>query len=219
MELKYVPRVSVNELYTLGKASVEICMPFASDLKDDLPNAKERLKEYELGLQKDKELYVKKTVLDNRRDRPVVGFKYDVKAEEYYPHDDATKEALRLLKETFNKYGKNMNTLPFDEQTAAEQMFLKEVKQLDLSALNDTSVLKWIPLMEETNREYMRGTLESAGEKADQAAQLSATKLAPQLENALDGLYRRMFANAVLGDNPKIVKAYEKLSVLIDSFK
>ncbi len=115
-----------------------------------------------------------------------------------------------------NKYT-GINKFPLNEQTAATDNLLSEIKSVLGSNVAFPHLTRWIPLIEDTNNQFKDVTSDSITERAKLKNTEAASYVAPQLTEELQNLYTLMFAFARIGDNDQIVKAYKELEVLIAS--
>lgn len=217
MNLIVIPKMRMNQLQSLAEQCYNICKPIPA-LADATKELRKEHTSFIESMQKDKASKYDKRISDNNRDAVITGFYGAIRAEQYYPHTDPkTKETLEVLARTAFKYGKSITKLSYNEETATIDNILSELKELDLSPLKNSDLVRWIPLLEEANKDFKK--VASDFSKGTSAASFvsAAVKQAPILENALKKLLALMFSHITISQDTQITKAYNEINLLIDS--
>ena len=205
------------QLQTVGDSSVEICKPIP-EVEPAVSLVETALADFKEGMLKDKASAAQKKVLDLIRDRLLSGFMYDVKAEQLFPYEDETeKEALTDLLHIVNKYGTGVGRLPLNEETAVIDNLLTDVEDLELTPLQPSGVLRWIPLLKDANSAFKAASQEYLTDSVRDMEEASASERAPVLVDALEALYAKLFAHIQLSPTESLTKAYAELEELVDS--
>ncbi|TAJ06852.1 hypothetical protein DMA11_22360 [Marinilabiliaceae bacterium JC017] len=217
MELISLPRLRVKELQTVGEKSLSICAGII-EVEPAARKVETILEVYKKGVRKDQASAGEKKGLDKIRDRFVSGFTADLNAEMYFPHvDPVTVEALNRLQDLTQKYGTKITRLPYSEETAAVDNLLADLKEIDTQAL-DFKVARWVPLIEKANNDFKAADDAYIDEKVRADQTDAATSQAPELIEALENLYKLLFAHVQITGTEPILTAYAKLETLVKSY-
>ncbi len=216
MELLNLPRLRHKELQTVGENSIRICSNIL-EVKPAVDKVQTSLDTFKQGMQKDKSNNISKKELDGERDRYTFGLLRTIQAETYFEYqDEETAQTVLKLGAIAGRYT-GITRLPLNEQTAATDNLLDEIKKLNLAEGTLTSVQRWLPFIEVSNTQF-KAAHDTIIEDSARLADISAASLvAPQLTNDLHNLYTLVFAYAQIGTNPSAVEAYKELEVLINS--
>jgi hypothetical protein len=216
MELLNLPRLRNKELQTIGEQSIRICGNI-SEVKPALEKAKASLETFKQGMQKDKSSGISKAEIDKERDRFTYGLLLNIKAETYFEYqEEATQQAVARLAAIANKYT-GITRLPLNEQTAAVDNLLDELKKLNLPAETLPVVQRWLPLIEAANNRFKTASNAIIADSAQMADISAAGLVAPQLIEDLQNLYSLVFAHARIGNNANTTNAFKELEILINS--
>lgn len=219
MDLQKVPKLKMRELQLYTEGVVPMMQPF-QELSDEMLAVQKADAEFRGGMRKILNNEVEKSVLDKRSDKAISGLFHAVKAEAAYPHE--TEEAVAVqkeLNELDEKYGAKIAKYSYSLQPATVDLMLEEVKQINLSALGETSVKKLFNIVEQYNADFKRGAIEFAKGEAEAKEQEAASTLAPALIDALNNAFKTMFGYAIVGQNPKLVQAYKEIVAFSDTYK
>lgn len=219
MEIITLPRLRLAELQSLSEAAASICAPIKEIEKEKLVFDKEFAVFKEAVMKKQAKGEIKKAV-DKVRDHYNSGFFFDIKAESFFPYtDEAAIEIVNQLKKLSEKYGFKINSLPFNEETAAIDNCMEEAEKIDLSPLASNDIGRWIPLIKEANQEF-KDVSKSFVEESTAAASLeSASAVAPELVHALEELFIQLFSIIRVAPTDELKKAYSELKTLVDSYR
>lgn len=215
MDIIHIPRLRNRELQTVGENSLRICSEI-TEVKPAYDKANATLESFIKGMQKEKLDGQQKSVYDKKRDKYTAGFINNIKYEKNFNHTDENAAVVVDLNNVISKYT-GVTRLPFNEQTAATDNMLQEVKTVIGNNESFPNLTRWIPLIEETNNEFKEASSDLIKDKANLKETDAASEIVPQLTDDLQKLYTLMFAYAQIGSNDSIVKAYKELEVLIDS--
>ena len=219
MEILTLPRLKIAELQTLTEAVLKICAPLTEVPKEKQEIEKE-FAHFKEGVLKNLAPADDKRTIDKERDRYNSGFFADIRAETYYPYNDAAaKNTVNKLKGLAEKYGTKINRLPFNEETAVIDNCIEEAGAIDLSPLVVPAVERWIPLLKDVNQRFKDATKEYVEESAAAANLESASAAAPGLYHAIEELFIQIFSVIRTTPNDALVKAYNELETLVDSYR
>nr|WP_319401004.1 DUF6261 family protein [uncultured Carboxylicivirga sp.] len=216
MELINLPRLRNKQLQTVAEDTIRICQPL-TEVQPALLKVKATLDRFKLGMIKGQVSATEKVSLDRVRDRLVSGFIHDLKAEFYFPHSDEDKKTLTEVNQIIKKHGSSIVRLPQNEETAAIDNLLFELKQLNQSVFEGNGLSRWLPLIEDANAAYKNAAGEFVDEKADAALVMSASMVAMELTVSLENLYTLLFAHAKVSDNESIHSAYSKIEEIVSA--
>ena len=218
MDLLNIPNIRVNQLQTLGESSLEICQNL-SEIAPSIETVKQALDKYLEGMTRDKASAAEKKKLDQTRDRLVLGFIKQVRAEQMFPHEDEQViSALQKLVLVINKYGSKITRISYDEESAAMDNMIAEVMGLDLSPLSTSGIARWIEPMQTSNDIFKSSSTQYIADSAATEQTESATSLAPALIEALEEMYNMLYAYIKIKPTDELVKAYTELKKLVYSF-
>ncbi|TAJ14273.1 hypothetical protein DMA11_06165 [Marinilabiliaceae bacterium JC017] len=217
MEIINLPRLRVKELQTLSENSLSICDGI-TELKPAIDLVQTTLNAFKRGMLKEQASAANKKELDADRAIYISCFFKNVSAEKHDPTlIPEVRETLERMCQITDKYGTKITRLSYNEETAAVDNLLTELKQIDTQAI-DKGVMRWIPLIEKANNDFKAANDAYIAERAKADSIESATSLAPTLQHALEELFTQMFAHAKLSTNEPIRIAYAELETLVKSF-
>ena len=217
MDIIRIPKMKMAQLQTVGDRSVEICKPIP-EVEPAVTQAETALTDFKEGMLKDKASAAEKKEIDLKRDRLVSGFMHDVKAEQLFPYEDENeKKALTDLLHLVNKYGTGVRRLPLNEETAVIDNLVTDVEELDLTVLQPSGVMRWIPLLKDANNAFKAASQEYLTDSVRDMEEASASERAPALVDALEAMYALLFAHIQLTPRENLTKAYAELEELVDS--
>ena len=151
MEIITLPRLRNAELQIVCESSLTICQPLTI-IQEVREKVEKEFAPFKAGMLKVQASAGDKKNLDKERDRYVLGFFGNVKAEEYFPHEKkAAQNVVAELIKVVNKYGGKITRLPLNEETATIDNMIGEVDKLDLSSLSEANLLRWLPLIVNAN--------------------------------------------------------------------
>jgi len=219
MELISLPRLRLKELQTMAENTLLICAPI-EEVSSATQKVKNTLDTFKRSMLKDQASAATKLELDKTRDRLVSGFKQDVRAEQYYPHQEvATIETLENVRQVMDKYGPHLTKLTYSEESAAIDNMLTELKQVDTLALEGTGIDRWIPLIENANNAFKNAASNYVSQSAKAMETQAATTLVPALMASLDELYTLLFAHVKITQSDQLKTAYAELEELVDAYR
>ncbi len=161
-----------------------------------------------------------KKILDQSRDTLISGLVQATQAEQKFPNeDDSVLATLKQFTDIVFKYGYDLTYLPYDDESAETDNLLAELKRLDLTPLETTSLLRWIPVIENANNAFKTRADEYIGETAAAAEVEAATALAQPLIAALNQLFLMLFSQANSTKSEALLKAHNEMQRLVDSYK
>jgi hypothetical protein len=214
-----LPRLRNQQLQTLTDSSINICKDI-TEITPERQKVETLFGQLKMGIQKEQAIGIDKRAFDNSRDNFIRGFFNNLEAELAFPHtQEAVLEGLSNINTVANKYGKQMTSLSYDEETAAVDNLLEDIEALDLQVLDGNSVMRWIPVIKTSNSDFKQISKEfiQKGTAADQIE--SASALAPVLVKALEDMYAKLNAHIVISDNESLKTTYLELSNLVDSYR
>lgn len=215
MEIIHIPRLRNKELQTVSENSLGICSTIP-EVKPAHDKASATLQTFVKGMQKEVLDGQQRAAYDKHRDKYTSGFLSNIRYEKNFNHTDENAATVVALNNVINKYT-GIARLPFNEQTAATDNMLQEVKAVLGSSESFPNLTRWIPLIEETNGKFKDASSDLIKDKANLKETDAASEIAPQLTADLQNLYTLMFAYAQIGTSEAIVTAYKELEVLIES--
>lgn len=206
-------------MQTLAENTLKICKDIAA-LDAFVQIVLTALQAFKKGMLKDMASADSKHSLDYQRDEMITGFLTNVSSEKKFPHKDkAIKKALSKLVKITRKYGLSIKRLPMDAETAAIDNLLADIAEEDFTLLAPTGITRWLPEIEAANTEFKEAASVYLSESTEAETTKSASRLAPELEDALEGLYAMMFALLKTSPSNELKKAYEELDNLVDSMR
>jgi hypothetical protein len=219
MKLIILPRLRLGQLQAIAKSTLTICknlVQFASSILD-VENA---FVPFKAGMLKDDASAEKKGELDQKRDKRVTGFFAVIDAEEKIENEDETILAsYAALMKIADKYGPSIRRLPRNEETIAIDNLLEEIGHIDITPLVPTGIPRWIPSLEATNNAYRDASSKYISDSVEADSTEAASIQAPELIDALEKLYLKIFASIALTPNDELEKAYAELEKLVDSMR
>lgn len=219
MKIIILPRLRLGQLQAITNGTLTICkslVQFASSLLG-VENA---FVPFKAGMLKNDASADQKGKLDQTRDKRVSGFFGALNAEEKIENEDETIVASYAeLMKIADKYGPSIRRLPRNEETIAIDNLLEEISHIDITPLVSTGIPRWIPSLEATNNAYRDASSEYISESVEADSTEAASIQAPELIDALEKLYLKIFASIVLTPNEEIEKAYAELETLVDSMR
>lgn len=203
----------------MAENTLLICSPI-EEVTSATQKVKSTLNTFKGSMLKDQVSAATKLELDKTRDRLVSGLKQDVRAEQYYPHQEvATIETLDNIRQVMDKYGPHLTKLTYNEESAAIDNMLTELKQVDTLALEGTGINRWIPLIENANKAFKEAARDYVSQSVKALDTQAATTLAPALMASLDELYTLLFAHVKITQKDQLKTAYAELEQLVDTFR
>lgn len=219
MNLISLPTLRHNQLQSVCENSIKICAGI-TELDGILSHVTNAFQPFKNGMIKVQASGSSKKEIDTERDNLTTGFLRAIAAEQQFPHtDSATIESLKNLATKANKYSMKITRLPFNEETAAIDNFMADIKPLDLTPLNNSGLTRWIPLIETANKAFKEAAVLYIKDSAQSHTIASATDTAPALIDALEGLYAMLFALIKVNANATHIKSYLQLQTLVDSYR
>lgn len=219
MELLSLPRLRTGELQALAENAVEICKPLA-ELKPDVADVELKLKSFAESMRRRKASASEKAGLDKTRDMLLSGLFHCIKSDSFFPYaDDAQKELSGKLMELNKKYGFGIKHLPMNEETAAVDNLLAEIKSLNPQALEQSGAARWLKLLKQANEHFKQSELSYISDKAIVSATETATDSAPELSKAVEKLFLKTFSFAQISDKKAFSAAYAQFSQLIGLYR
>lgn len=211
-----IPRLKLAQLQTLTESALSIASPIAL-VADQIAETQTVFDDFKEGLLKDQAASDKKT-LDQTRDKLISGFMLGVKAENNFGHDDAgILTTLREVTRVADKYGTAIIRLSYNEQSARVDNMLEELSRIDLT--NVPTVSRWIDPIRDANENFKVASTDYVKEIASTTQFASASTIAPDLLNKLEGLFTLLFAYAQVSPTEELTKTYAVLSTLVDSYR
>jgi len=217
LEMLSVPRVRVAQLQSLAEDALTICCNHGQ-LRAATEKVHALLNDFKAGMQRQPASAAVKAELDKVRDRLISGLFFQIRAEEYFPHespeDKAHQANLSVLKK---KYNSTITNLPLDEQTAAVDNLLDELQTINIAQFANGRVQVWMPLILEANNKFKSAAQGYISETAEATGKPSATAKAPQLMAALNAMFSMMYAYAQVSGDAALLKSYTELQVLVNA--
>ena len=126
MEMIHIPRLRNKELQTVGENSLRICNSII-EVKPAFDKVATTLEVFIKGMQKDKVDSHQRSVYDKKRDKYTSGLVNNIKYEKNFEHAADNAQVVADLINIVSKYT-GINKMPFNEQTAATDNMLVEIK-------------------------------------------------------------------------------------------
>lgn len=219
MELLTLPRLRNQQLQTVSEDSFKICNGLPQ-LEDPLAKLNQKLELFKVGMTKEKASASNKKELDNDRDNLTVNFIKAVFAESQFPYtDQLAVEALNQVVKVVKNYGFKITRLSFNEESAALDNLISDLKKIDFTPLAASGLSRWIPLIEEANKQFKDAVKEYIDSSANTTLVDSATAVAPSLMDALESLYTMLYAHLKLNATKELEMAYAQLQILLNSYR
>lgn len=219
MEILTLPRLRNHQLQSVTEGSLSFCTGI--DVLNTPCNKVETcLANFIDGMMKDKASAKGKAELDTERDTIIRNLMRAITTDIQYPYTTDTELAVaEQLKSILKKYGTGIVRLSYNEQSAAVDNMLADIKAIDFAATPESGVARWIPLVETSNNNFKVAAKTYITDSAELVNQVSATEMAPALLDALEGLYTMMYAFLKVNPTPELEKAYTEISLLIESYR
>lgn len=219
MEIPSLPRVKHGELQSIVEGAIEICSGIGvlQPAMDRLLAISPAFKDAVLKIQASAE---DKAGADYGRDFIYTGAYYYSKSLTYFtfPNSEANEVAQQVW-EIFEDEGLGIIRLPYDEESSAIDNRIAKVKKLNLSPLADTLLPKFISYTEESNEAFKKLALKFNEDKTDASIVKAATALVPAVRMALEGLFMMLTTFTEFGSDEEVLKAYNRVGTLLDSFR
>ena len=216
MELINLPRLRHKELQSVAESTLRICANI-SEAQPALAKVNTHLEAFKQGMLKEQASAADKSELDKQRDRLLSGFMQNLKAEKYFPHQDKdVVEVLDQIAQVTRKHGPRITKLSYSEETSAIDNLLTEIGKIDTEVL-DTSITRWIPLIQSTNNDFKSVNSSFISDRAKATNMDSATDLAPLLHESIEGFLTLLFAHTKITATEPILTAYRELEIVIKS--
>lgn len=217
MDILNLPRLRNKELQSVAEETLRICDNI-EEVKPALGKVIPLLDAFKQGMLKEQASAADKSTIDKERDRLLSGFMKDLKAEQYFPHQEPTTvQALKNVMPIVEKYGTQITRLTYNEETIAIDNLITEWKQTDTSALND-GITRWIPLIENANNSFKSANATYISNQVKADATDSASDLVPSLRTSLEGVYTLLYAHTKITASETILTAYQELDKLLESY-
>ncbi len=211
-----IPRLRMAQLQTLTESAIALVTPIAI-VSDQVAVVQAEFDKFKESLQKDQAASDKKT-MDQARDRLISGFMFDVKAEDNYPHDDTTVlTAVQDVRRIADRYSMGVNRLPYNEQSAQVDNMLGELAKVDATSI--PTISRWLDPIRTANEDFKNASTEYVKDVAATAQLPSASAVAPDLLNALEGLFTLVVAHAQVSPTDELQEAYLQLTTLVDTYR
>lgn len=219
MKLITLPRLRLGQLQAITESTLTICKNLAQ-FASSILGVENAFVPFKAGMLKNNASGEKKGKLDQTRDKRVTGFFGALDAEEKIENDDPAILASYVeLVKIADKYGPSIRRLPRDEETTAIDNLLAEIAKIDITPLVPTGIPRWIPSLEATNNGYRDASSEFISDSVEADSTEAASIQAPELIDALEKLYLKIFASIALTPNDELEKAYAELETLVDSMR
>ncbi len=216
MELINLPRLRHKELQAIAESTLRICATI-TEVQPALAKVSTHLEAFKQGMLKEQAYAADKNELDKQRDRLLSGFMQSLKAETFFPHQDLeVVEVLAQVDQVTRKHGPRLTKLSYSEETSAIDNLLTEIGQIDTQVL-DTSITRWIPLIQSTNNEFKAANSSFISDRAKATNTDSASQQAPLLRESMEGLLTLLFAHTKITVTAPILAAYREMEILIKS--
>jgi len=216
MELINLPRLRHKELQAIAESTLRICATI-TEVQPALAKVSTHLEAFKQGMLKEQAYAADKNELDKQRDRLLSGFMQSLKAETFFPHQDLeVVEVLAQVDQVTRKHGPRLTKLSYSEETSAIDNLLTEIGQIDTQVL-DTSITRWIPLIQSTNNEFKAANSSFISDRAKATNTDSASQQAPLLRESMEGLLTLLFAHTKITVTTPILAAYREMEILIKS--
>lgn len=219
MELLTLPRLRNNQLQTVSDDTIKISVGLPQ-LESHIPKVKKQIKRFKTGMTKEKLSASDKKKLDSSRDELAACFIRAVKIESHFPHkDENTIATLKRVLDVVDNYGLKMTRLSYDEETAAMDNFIFDLKKIDFAPLANSGLARWIPIIEQSNKQFKDEVYDNIDEDVASSKLASASKVAPDLRDALNEYYSVMFAYLKIQSSPELETAYAQIDILLNSYR
>ena len=219
MKIISLPRLRLSNLQTLTLRLLEFCKGI-TQINEQTQKVEACFAPFSESMTKEEASAADKQELDKVRDNLISGFFRDVSAELHFPHElPETVTAVSELHALLQKYGGRMIRQPLDMETATVINLLTEVEQLNLTALNGEGLLRWPPLIKEANNKFIEASNTYISDTVESAELEAASKLAPTLIEAIEDLFKKLYAHVLISEDSQLTKLHTQLEELVESFK
>ena len=214
-----VPRVRVGQLQSLAENALAICSRHGQ-LQTATEKVRAELTEFKAGMLRQPASAAVKAELDKVRDRLITGLFFQIRAEEHFPHESPEdKVQMANLSALKKKYNSTITSLPLDEETAAVDNLLTELKAINIAQFANGRLQIWLPLILDANNKFKTAAQGYVADSAEAAGKASATAKAPKLMAALSAMFTMMYAFVQVSGDAALLKSYSELQVLINAAK
>lgn len=216
MEMIILPALRLAQLQTVTTSVIEYTENL-TEVESEVGKVQSAFTNFQQGMTKGSVASDKKT-LDKTRDRLNTGFFTSVEAEQYFPQqEEATQQLLAEVVRITDKYGFGLSRLSYDEQTASTDNMIEELEALDLTSL--PTISRWLAPVKAANEDFRQGVknyLEVLTTSKDTEA---AYKAAEPLTDALNELFKMLFAHVKVSNTEPLVSAHKSIATLVDSYR
>lgn len=156
--------------------------------------------------------------LDARRDAAIKGIRAVVKGYAYH-FDTAMQSASTLVLQTIDKYGRQLNELNYQAQTASLKSLIKDIENdADLTAaLTSLHLAVWFAEMKTANEAFEQKYLERVTDNAAKKV-VPVSEQRPPATAAYETLVKHIEANNVLNPSPELSALANALNELITKY-
>ena len=214
-----LPRLRLNQLQSLCETALRVCNPLPG-LEVPCEQLQQRYGQFKQSLEKSL-VNSSREAFDVSRDRTISGFEFHVKALRYFPNNsEAVNSALAQLEQLLSQHDPDMRSLPFDEESAAIDNYVADLKKFDFSPLADTQLERWVSAIENENQAFKQASEAWANHKVELEKMASPSAIAPELRRLLSNLFTVLVAMRLIQSGDEALQnAYIAITEQINGFK
>lgn len=217
LEPMKTPYMRVNQFQTFTEQVLIICNPLTI-VAAAVANVDSAYQLLKTALQKDVSAGDRKSA-DIYRDKPYRAFLSVIRSEHQYPGTTEEKSCLTMLDQCVQKYGAAVADLTYDEESAKIDNMIEEIEAMDLTPLQNTGILRWIPVIKDANDAFKALTTAKIEKNADMNEKGAASKICKELTTELDTLFALIFSHQNINPTDELLNAIDKIEVLIESYR
>ena len=216
MEIIILPQFLLADLQSFSESLVPIVDPLPQ-IAPQVQTFKDKLAVFQDGMTKKQASSDKKT-MDKTRDRLISGLLDGVQSEQQFTYEEATViEQLKEIVAIADRYGYELTRLPYNQQSAETDNFVKELEGVPLSQF--PALERWIAPIKAANAAFKAEVSEYADDKSEASDTEAAYLAAPALENAIKSIFTLLVAHRQVADTEELKAAYKKIIARLSSYR
>ena len=214
-----VPRLRLNQLQSLCETTLRVCANQPS-LEVPYQQLQQRYENFKASSEKSL-VSSARDAHDTSRDRAITGFELHIKALRYFPqYSGPIDTALAALEDLVSQHDPDMRNLPFDEETAAIDNYVADLKKFDFSPLASTQLEQWVSAIEEENAAFKQASQDWAAHKVEREKMEAPSIIAIDLRKRLNQLFAVLIAFRLINPSDEnLENAHIEITKQLASFK